>query len=238
LKKNYFLRTAAVLLVCGMFGLCIFPGTMSRYIDDLGNAAGTMARAGIFEVLVKDGNEWVSIVRGPAAGNTVNIALYETLQNAYPDAGGMTPVPDPGAHERVGTATRGAIKDDSANDRFLIAPGCGGQFRISVRNFSEVTVAVDVTAGSITGGFTNEIEWWVGGAWVSTPPAITSSGSNILAPLDASGAWVSDPVIWRWRFERGGAAWANAADQADTNLGRAGNTSMTLPVTIVVDQVD
>ena len=227
MKKNYFLRAAAVLLVVSLFGLCIIPGTMGKFESDF-TAGGNTIRAGLFEVKVMDGEDWVSIVQG-STGQTIDIGLYETLTQAGNALAG-TP-----AHSRTGTATEGAIKDDSANHRYLIAPGCGGQFKIAIWNLSEVDVEVNVTAGSITGGLSAQIEWWTGSGWSTVPPVITSSSGNTLPYHD--GVWESNPVIWRWEFERGGTTWRNTADQADTNLGRTGG-GMSLPVTISVVQVD
>ena len=209
MKKNYFLRIAAVLLVGVLFGLCIIPGTMSRYGDSFTINSATV-RAGIFEVAILDGldaNEqpiWKSIVQG-TTGQAIEIDLFETLLKV--DL--TTPHP-------VGYGTGSANQGTISNKKGYIAPGCGGKFKITVRNFSEVKVKLNVAQDGdmeVTGGTLdpNMVQWkGTGGAWQAAFPGV-GGGTTYLEPhplavqLDPVGAvdsvW-SEEFEWRWLFER------------------------------------
>jgi len=261
LKKNYFLRVAAVLLVCAMFGLCIVPGTMGRYGAVVPVNSPTV-RAGLFEVKIKRGNDWVSITQG-TTGQSFPINLYETLKQAYDDEPG-SPANHPLGNDSAGAITydkKGYIDDEPEG---LIAPGCGGQFKIAVKNFSEVEVAVEVTADEIDFqvllqglGMENMIQWWDEdeGEWTDEFPGIPSA--DALANLEPLGTLLSEKTYtftWRWLFERDydatwhtGSqstprnAWANASDVADTNLGRDSKeepVTLELELSVYVSQVD
>ena len=263
MKKNYFLRTAAVLLVCALFGLCIVPGTMGRYGTEVSIESATV-RAGIFEVAVRKGNDWVSITRG-TTGQAVELNLYDTLMQAYEGTPGSPDV-HPVGNDADGSLTdagdlRGYIDDEPEG---LIAPGCGGKFKITVMNYSEVSVEVEIEANRIAfsqlladRGMDKMIQWWDAdtNAWVAEFPGLTLADAAVyLEPCGTELSLKTYTFTWRWLFERdysaawrtGSAgsplnAWANNSDTADTNVGRdSADTPVVLPVGLYINvkQVD
>jgi len=280
LKKNYFLRTAVLMLAAAMFGLCIVPGTMSRYVEGYGSGSFKAARAGLFEVAILRGqvngvDNWVSIVNG-TTDTPFKIDLYQTLYQDYdvpydaPEAAYDSdydgPYVFPGAHPKgfgPGVSNQGTI---ASQPEGLIAPGCGGAFRISVKNFSEVKVKAELEVdnlivlinnvpGALDDG--NMIQWWdpdppSGAArWVDYFPGNAAGVADELDPLGASGSVLNKIFYWRWLYERGGTAWhtgtpagagwANGSDLSDTALGIKGITQVTalmVPLEIKVEQID
>lgn len=225
MKKNYFLRAAAVLLVCGMFSLCTIPRTLSRFSGTF-NIPGSTVRAGIFEVaLQKADGTWASITRG-AVGTPFAIDLYETLLQP------VGPTEDP-ATNHTGTV----LQPPPAGTPVRIAPGTGGQFKITVKNFSEVDVEVRVVDGTpiVSGGFimSDKIEWWNAGSWSSSFPGVSTG-----VPLAALGGQYTYTFLWRWRYDRGGGVWMSTQDKNDTELGYNGTVTYSIPLTVYVEQVD
>lgn len=209
MKKNYFLRTAAALLVGVMFGLCIIPGTMSRYGDTI-TINSPSVRAGLFEVAIQRGvlsdgvtPNWVSITRG-AVGQNIEIDLFETLLKVD------LATPHPVGYG-AGSTNQGTI----SNKKGYIAPGCGGKFKITVRNFSEVKVNLTVAqVGSlaVTGGAMdpNMIQWMGTGGWQAAFPGVSGGTAPLesqplalqLDPVGAVASEWSEVFEWRWLFDR------------------------------------
>ncbi|MCL2300704.1 MAG: hypothetical protein FWC27_11245 [Firmicutes bacterium] len=267
LKKNYFMRTAVLLLVCGMFGLCLVPSTMSRYIAS-NNANGAAVRAGIFRVGVqKDANSWVFLGEG-SSGDTIKIDLFSTLYEAFQDAPIVPPAGTAQENSESGVQphimTKPGLMDSTYEDYAIIAPGCGGQFDIKVKNFSEVEVKVDVYQASlvVTNGGTLPIEWWdkSTSSWQSVFPGLAGaipSGGAITGNLISYPAAVGPLAVenegtytfyWRWKFERGtaptGSIWYWGDDVLDTDLGAGGTTltpgavTYSIPLTVTAEQID
>jgi len=221
MKSNYFLRTAALLLVGCMFGLCIIPGTLSRYVDDVDLNTGRV-RAGIFRVVIRDGENW-RVLGESATGDAIPISLFSTLYDASPD-GAPERNRDQHAADVVMEAP-GMTGEDNAFEELdtpIIAPGTGGRFRINVRNYSEVAIRIEVSEddGADEPNPNIPIEWWdpITSQWVDEFPGL-GDVSN-LPTLDPLGdEWYRD-FYWRWIFRTSEyPTWADGRDESDTTLG-------------------
>ena len=210
MKKNYFLRAAALLVACCMFGLCTITGTMARYTGKF-DASGTAVRAGIFRVIAQDNEgEWIPL------GGTSTIDLFKTLQEA----------------NIVNDETD--VVAAASGETVIIAPGTGGKFDIKVQNLSEVAVKILVTDIG-TGTATVPIEWYVGppgaygtGAWASAFPGISTGGT--LAPQSSETTFT---FYWRWAFEVD-----NPRDTSLGVDAKTAAVTYTLPLKVTAEQLD
>jgi len=238
LKKNYFLRSAAVLLVFGLFSLSTVPRTLSRYSYTTSGSSSTV-RAGIFEVAIKraDGS-WVSICHG-TTGTPFIVDMYEALLQAA-----------------TGTAHNDNVihNPSPAGSAVLIAPGTAAVLKVTVKNYSEVSAKVTISAGDpivTPAGYEVPIEWFDYsiqtsifpprfGEWVDFFPGIPNgvAGGNDSATLSPLGGEQEFEFLWKWEYERGGTAWGNAKDGEDTVLGIPGNITYKVPMVIEVAQID
>ena len=236
MKKNYCLRAAALLLACCVFSLCTVTGTLARYIEGTSIGAAKV-RAGIFRVAVKRGTEWVDIASGDlgGSGSELVIDLFETLNEADTTT----------AENEVVSVDR----TTTPNAKVLIAPGTGGEFRITVKNFSEVEVEIEVDSGSpevrsggLLSALTLPLEWETStaGVWDDDFPGVTAGAT--LEPLGAEETYF---FTWRWAYETGAAPetsgnpnWYYGNDPDDTNLAIPGTVTYEIPLTIRAEQID
>ena len=189
LKKNVFLRIAALLLVSSVFGLCIIPGTVSRYASEFSMDSDTV-RAGIFRVNVATAFDaqgeptgWTNLATGDFG--TVTIPLFKTLLNQNSDA--------------THNITNGS-PNIVTNRGPIIAPGSGGYLQVVVENLSEVDVLVEVIMGDAASPI--PLVWSGGTAGIYTsPPLVAVTGKHTFGT-----------IRWNWAFERG-------EDPEDTTFG-------------------
>jgi len=123
----------------------------------------------------------------------------------------------------------------NVNSEKLIAPGSHGSFQIVVENSSEVAVALKLT-GSLT--FANAtsvpVKFYVG----TTAPTndneyknledLTISNETLAATNGTTVTTHTYTVFWKW---------LSVSDEADTELGVAGNVTVTANLQLVVEQV-
>ena len=244
MKKNKVLRTAALVLLCCMFSLCTITGTLAKWVEDF-DGTGSAIRAGIFCVGVStDGGRTYQVMGNPLA-SPLTFNLGQTLYEAPADTDDPT---NPNAwildnydYSDPDNPVLGMIH--VLPYRNLIAPGTGGYFSITLTNFSEVDVDIQLTAEQTP---TDQravtaddipIEWWNGKAWQSGFPGILDEMCTTLRayPSILAGPKTTTCLFaWRWIF--------NGDDTLDTALGveaaTNGLTYSTPSVTIRATQID
>lgn len=240
MKRNWFLRAAAIMMVCVTFSLCTVTKTVSKY-NTTATISGQSVRAGLFRVSVKNGDTWTPITTsGGSASFTVNLVdtLWESSLDkeenvAGNNSGGIT-YGSSGTEDDVYTPSGGVIR---------IAPGTGGEVKITVKNFSEVEVDIalaingniqfngaDLQPGDLPIQWSNDNK----ATWSSTWPGLPS-GSSTLQPINGTRSY---SIWWRWAYETGTAVDRIApGDSADTAAGIAAG-SLLLPLTITAVQND
>jgi len=195
LKKNIYLRIAALLLIGSLFGLCTVPGTLSRYVERLPGYDEQILRAGLFHVEVN--GEVLGVVA------EIEVDLFETLKHT---GNARNNHDNPNYSAWINEENEYVLLSAE-----VIAPGTGGMIPITVQNFSEVDVEIVI----IEGDYDDDgvpIEWWDGAAWTSTFPGIPTGLDTELAALDGDGE-LEIELWWRWIF--------NGDDVLDTGLGIA-----------------
>ncbi|MCL1952798.1 MAG: hypothetical protein FWF60_08235, partial [Oscillospiraceae bacterium] len=138
MKKNLFLRAAAMLTVFAMFSLCTIPRTLSKFSESPA-ISGKSVRAGIFRVAVLKSSgppeTWVTVGE-TGTGGSLTIDLFQgDLMEAYLDGGGenIAASKDGDGKETVGPAGSAAHiltqpgLSSPADSTAIIAPGCGGE---------------------------------------------------------------------------------------------------------------
>lgn len=264
-----------------MVSLSLITGTMAKWTMTVGVVEKKL-RAGIFSVAIKTGESggepiWKDIIQG-GLGGSVTIPLTETVYQ-HDDASAATATyydtktEHPFTLDGAGTAglghgtlvkkeklTAGVFAPDA---KTVIAPGCWGEFMLTMKNFSEVDVAVKLTQASnwVTGLAGVPLEWrckktdgtWPAGWESDLTTALTTASLPAVTVLKSGPAssggndqW-SQEIQWRWRFERGGSpapgasGWPTSADVYDTDLGAqavAAEKSLNVPITISITQID
>jgi len=210
LKKNHFLRAAALLLACCMFSLCTITGTMAKFIKPLGSAEADIVRAGYFEVVAYDGTDWVSLVTA-GLGSGLEVDLFDTICKVDAE----TPHNDD------------PLAPTIVEDPKVIAPGTGGKFKIIVVNLSECAVDVTMALGAALP--TNVPLQWLG-----TPPSTGGTTFHMAAGPLASSVPVEFEFKWYWDFGTAG-TYVQAVDGPDTLLG-VNQAEYTLPLKITAVQ--
>ena len=226
MKKNNILRAAALLLACCMFSLCTITGTMARYVKAFPGTPETVVRAGLFKVMVRanGSGSWVEIASA-SFNSQLSLDLYTTLLD-------LTNTGELAGPEQVGYSAT----DDVADIANIIAPGTGGEFKLEVRNDSEVDVDVFIMLGSAfdnTGG--PYIEWKQSdNSWDPAFPGHGTSAAPIRLEMGGALGTTYETFSWRWAFDK--SKGGKVEDSVDTGLGVSGG-SYTLPITIAAAQV-
>lgn len=216
-----------MLLAGVMFSLCTTTGTLSK-MATTGTATVAVARAGIFRVCLAKGTGWVEIASG-ALGEKVNIDLFKILYED--DAATLENLSN--SHVTVAGSTETAI----------IAPGTGGEMMIEIKNFSEVSVNVNVATSTVTSNGI-PVLWETSpgsNAWASGFPGVTANAT--LTPLGGNQTY---KFKWHWVFEEAPITnGISASDAGDTSLGvtSAGRTAAnelkySIDLTVSAAQID
>ena len=204
MKKNMALRVAAFLLACCMFSLCTLTGTMAKY-GPYTVSNGKQLRAGLFHVVAKGSGGWIAL-GGSYINDDLKINLYDTLYEAPADNTGKL---GPAENLKGSNPLWQHVWENVIGE--VIAPGNGGMIEVTVVNYSEVDVVVDVKLGDALES-ARPVEWWNGDRWqdepVPLPTGDDAEAQLILKNFPSSGlagalGTTSFELIWRWKFERG-----------------------------------
>ena len=126
---------------------------------------------------------------------------------------------------------------ESANDDKVIAPGTTGRFGFSIQNKSEVTAEYEIIY-TLENEDDIPIEFSIDGGnnWTTELNNVTFADTELAIGSEA----VEVEILWRWAFE--GADSANftstQTDETDTELGLAGEATVTVGIAITAQQVD
>ena len=210
MKRNWFLRAAALLVIGSLFSLCAVSTTLARYVGTF-DGATIAVRAGVFRVYVAQygSDDWHDMTA------TQTITTTNNLGGPLLNASTLQP--------RASTWI-------SNTNGSLIAPGSAGRIDLAFFNQSEVTVRVmmaDTTSMVHIGAATSDI---LTANFQFSVDGTTWRDTLALAMVDAAGEYVElEPgeytddwmtLYWRWRFYVD-----EDQDEADTALGRAAATA-------------
>ena len=261
MRKNYYLRAAALLLACCMVSLCLITGTTAKWTMKV-DGGEKWIRAGIFSVAVKTGESgglpiWTDIIRS-ALGGSVAVPLTETVYQHIDAGPGAVDYDHPDEHpynlegDGVSTGGHGTLMKDhrvdssgaivSDTDYTIIAPGCWGQFTLTIKNFSEVdvTIALALEPGWSPG---IPLQWRVSDENGDFTSAVWDDNFDTAAealqnyPANAGNEWFRD-IQWRWKFEQ---PLLQAGDALDTGFGVDAASSdllLNVPIAVSITQID
>ena len=222
-KKNYVLRAAGVLLLACVLFTSAIGGAAARFTESA-PITKQYVRVAAFRVLAND--KVLGEVVDAATGDTLEVDLFDTLYSSVDNLSQSQNM----TVKQSGDPDSLQETSDPANRPYIIAPGNGGEFIISVTNQSEVPVRYSVGLSGLANDAGIPIEFrakdgsgwtpWID--WDDSGVAGLTGGGDLTAAGGSSSSAPGEVLFqWRWKYEEGASpeTLGNARNQSDTALG-------------------
>lgn len=207
MTKNKMMRIAAALLVTVLLSTCVISGTFAKYTTDISASDTAIVARFAVKAFGVDG----------VANDTATVDIFNTVYDLAPD----TDFTLDGTDDED-------VKNATAGEAPIIAPGTWGKFAYTLKNESDVTVAYAVDYTVNEAGV--PLQWSVDGTtWAEDLADVTATSMAI------GSTEVTLTIYWKWAFEQTD---VSTGDTTDTTLGSAGTASPSVSIKVTFTQVN